>query len=312
MKRLRLTVITETISPYRIPVFNALAKRREIDLHVMFLSETDSSTRQWRVYREEIRFSYEVLPSWRKRIGKFNLLLNQDVAGALDRAAPHVIVCGGYNYVASWQAIHWAKRHGVPFYLWCESTTRDRRNEFTLIEAMKKKFLRHCAGFVAPGQAALDYLQRCGAAPEKIHIARNAVDTELFARLGQAARNNAGRLRAELGLPARYFLFVGRLVRQKGVMDLVRAYQRLPWELREKVGLVFTGNGPLRAELETAARTIYPGHVHFAGFIHREQLPSYYSLAECLVLPTHTDPWGLVVNEGMACGLPVICTTVAG
>ena len=55
-----------------------------------------------------------------------------------------------------------------------------------------------------------------------------------------------------------------------------------------------------------------PGAVYFAGFVHRDELASYYALAECLVLPTHTDPWGLVVNEAMACGLPIICTDIAG
>ena len=68
----------------------------------------------------------------------------------------------------------------------------------------------------------------------------------------------------------------------------------------------------MRAELESRARDIHPGRVHFAGFVHRDELAAYYALAECFVFPTRTDPWGLVVNEAMACGLPVICTRVAG
>jgi len=70
----RLVIITELIAPYRIPVFNALAKRPELELHVIFLSRTDGSMRQWRVYENEINFSYQVLPSWRRRVGKFNVL----------------------------------------------------------------------------------------------------------------------------------------------------------------------------------------------------------------------------------------------
>ena len=68
----------------------------------------------------------------------------------------------------------------------------------------------------------------------------------------------------------------------------------------------------MRAELEALARDLYPGTVHFAGFVERDGLVPYYSLADCIVLPTYTDTWGLVVNEAMACGLPVICTHVAG
>jgi len=55
-----------------------------------------------------------------------------------------------------------------------------------------------------------------------------------------------------------------------------------------------------------------PGIIQFLGFVHREELPEIYALAEGLIFPTHSDPWGLVVNEAMACGLPVIVTSVAG
>ena len=95
--RRRLTIITEIIAPYRVPVFNVLAEHPEIDLHVIFLAETDPTQRQWLVYKNEIRFSYEVLPSWRRRMRKQNLLVNWGVTDALRRAAPDVIVCGGYN-----------------------------------------------------------------------------------------------------------------------------------------------------------------------------------------------------------------------
>jgi glycosyltransferase involved in cell wall biosynthesis len=57
---------------------------------------------------------------------------------------------------------------------------------------------------------------------------------------------------------------------------------------------------------------IHPGRVDFVGFLQREQLARCYALAEMFVLPTHSDTWGLVVNEAMACGLPIVCTDVAG
>lgn len=308
----RLVILTEIIAPYRIPVFNALATRADIDLHVVFLSRTDASTRQWRIYENEIRFSYEVLPCWRRRIGKYNLLLNANVNGALHAAAPEVVICGGYNYFASWQAMNWAKRNAVPFLLWSESTASDSRHELFAVEWLKQKFLSNCDGFIVPGRSAQEYLQPFVNGSRRTFLARNAVDIDLFATKCARVQQSADRLRAELALPARYFLFVGRLVNSKGVFDLVRAYAALPAVLRSQVSLVFAGAGPMRAELEASAREIYPGTVHFAGFIQRDDLASYYALAECLVMPTHTDPWGLVVNEAMACGLPVICTNVAG
>jgi glycosyltransferase involved in cell wall biosynthesis len=308
----RLVILTEIIAPYRIPVFNSLAARNEIDLHVIFLSETDTSTRQWHVYAHEIRFSYEVLPCWRKRIGKYNLLLNTNVTAALQIANPDVVVCGGYNYLAAWQAMSWTKHNGVPFLLWSESTARDSRKHHFPVEWLKQKFLRDCDGFVVPGQSAREYLQSFISPSRPVFLARNAVDIELFATKCTTAQKAADRLRGELALPPRYFLFVGRLVRSKGVFDLLAAYASLSANLRSEIGLVFAGDGSARAELESSARDIYPGGVQFAGFIQRDDLATYYALAECLVMPTHTDPWGLVVNEAMACGLPVICTNVAG
>jgi glycosyltransferase involved in cell wall biosynthesis len=64
--------------------------------------------------------------------------------------------------------------------------------------------------------------------------------------------------------------------------------------------------------LQEEAVAISPGVVRFAGFAQREQLATYYALAEMLVLPTYADTWGLVVNEAMACGLPVILSRAAG
>ncbi|MBV9572614.1 MAG: glycosyltransferase family 4 protein [Acidobacteriales bacterium] len=119
-------------------------------------------------------------------------------------------------------------------------------------------------------------------------------------------------IRKSLGLPSRFFLFAGRLVQEKGVFDLLDTYKRMPPKLRESVALVFAGNGAARRQLEDSARSISPGSVYFPGFLQREQLASYYALAEALVLPTHSDPWGLVVNEAMACGLPVIVSSAAG
>ncbi len=101
MKR-RLVILSEIIAPYRIPVFNALARHEGIDLHVIFLAESDPELRDWLVYKDEINFSYQVLPSWRRRFAGHNLLLNRGLKAALQQAAPDVILCGGYNYLASW------------------------------------------------------------------------------------------------------------------------------------------------------------------------------------------------------------------
>src|SRR3954467_8701717 len=115
---MKLVVVTEIIAPYRIPVFNALAHRSGLDLHVIFMAENDPTLRQWPVYKDEIKFSWQVLPSWRWRVSGYYPLFNLRISRALRKAAPHAILCGGYNYLASWQSWRWARRHQVPFLVW--------------------------------------------------------------------------------------------------------------------------------------------------------------------------------------------------
>ena len=308
----RLVIITEIIAPYRIPLFNDLAKTPNVDLHVIFLAETDPALRQWQVYTDEIRFSYEVLRSARRRIGRYNALLNFGVGNALAKARADVILCGGYNYIASWQAQHWARSHGTPFFLWSESNTQDMRRYHALVEMLKGKFLRRCTGFVVPGRSASEFLQTHDVSSERIFTAVNAVDNDLFAGVASAARQNASQLRKELGLPLRYFLYAGRLVREKGIFELLAAYATLDEQTRDQIGVVFVGDGASKTELEAQASSVSRGMVKFIGFAHRERLAEYYALADALVLPTYSDTWGLVVNEAMACGLPVIVSRAAG
>jgi glycosyltransferase involved in cell wall biosynthesis len=308
----RVVIITEIIAPYRIPVFNALAQHDGIDLHVIFLAENDRTQRQWLVYKDEIRFSYEVLASWRRRFSRHSFLLNWGAKTALKRAAPDLIVCGGYNHVAAWQSLSWARRNGVPFSLWAESTTKDLRGGHAWSEFLKTKFLRGCNSFVVPGKSSVEYLRSYGVPAERILTAPNAVDTQIFAHRAAVIRRDAATHRQALRLPNRFFLFAGRLVREKGIFDLLRAYGALSPELREKMGLVFVGDGSARSALRKRAEAINPGCVQLVGFAQREYLAAYYALAEIFVFPTHTDPWGLVVNEAMACGLPVISSDAAG
>lgn len=311
MKR-RVLLLTEIIAPYRIPVFNALAVRDELDLHVIFLSETDPTLRQWFVHKDEIQFTYEVLPSIRRRVGNYNLLLNRGLTKVLRRTRPEVIICGGYNYVAAWLALRWANRNKIPFVLWTESTSLDQRGHHSWIEAMKRRFLARCRAFLVPGLSSRNYLHELGVADDSIFTAPNAMDLRLFTEVSRAAKLKAAKIRQDFSLPVRYFLNVGRFVPLKGVLELVEAYAKLDPEVRANFGLVLVGDGELKQALTRRASLITPGTVRFPGFLQKDRLPEIYALADAFVFPTLSDPWGFVVNEAMACGLPIIASDVAG
>jgi glycosyltransferase involved in cell wall biosynthesis len=308
----RLVVITEIIAPYRVPVFNSLAANGDVDLHVVFLAETDPQLRQWTIPKDEIRFSYSVLPSFRLRLGNRSLLVNRGLDRALRLARPDAIICGGYNYPSAWQAAFWARKRRIPFLLWTESNAADRRRRSALVEYLKRKFLGLCRGFVVAGESSKSYLQQLGSPAERIFKAPDAVDNELFTQGARIARANLTAVRQRIDVPERYFLNVGRLIRAKGVLDLLEAYANLDEEIRAAVGLVFVGEGDAKAELVRRAALIRPGTVKFSGFVQKQQLAEFYALADAFVFPTLSDPWGLVVNEAMACSLPVIASNVAG
>jgi glycosyltransferase involved in cell wall biosynthesis len=196
--------------------------------------------------------------------------------------------------------------------LWSESTAWDRRRGYLLVEFMKARFLKLCSAFVVPGRSSFEYLGDLGIEPQRIFRAPNAVDTALFLNLAEAARRNESQVRSRHHLPSRYFLYVGRLVKDKGVFELLEAYAELEAEIRCNIGLVFAGTGSDSRKLVEQAAKISPGAIQFPGFVHREELPEIYAFADALIFPTHSDPWGLVVNEAMACNLPVIITSVAG
>ena len=195
-KCVRVALLTEIIAPYRIPVFNALARHEGIQLHVIFLAETDPTQRRWLVYKDEIEFSYEVLPAWRRRWGRRHVLLNRGVWAALERFRPNSILCGGYNYPAFWQALAWAKFHSTHFAAWIESTSRDQRSPGVLAAFIKRQFVRNCNAFAVPGKSAFEYVRSMGVPAERIHTAPNAVDNRRFANLARPVREREAQCRA--------------------------------------------------------------------------------------------------------------------
>lgn len=279
---------------------------------MLFLSETDPSLRQWEVYKEELEFKYDVLPSWRRRFGAYNVLINREVFSTLNKIRPDAVLCGGYNYLASWQAAYWARTHAKPLLLWSESTALDKRQAHRSVELLKTRFLSLCRAFVVPGKSSFEYLEDFGIPGQSIFGAPNAVDVALFSTSADEARRNEFEVRTRHSLPLRYVLYVGRMVRAKGIFDLLDAYAQMDTEIRARVGLVFVGDGIDRNELVERASQISAGTIQFHGFVQREGLAEFYALADGLIFPTLSDPWGLVVNEAMSCGLPIVATRVAG
>jgi colanic acid/amylovoran biosynthesis glycosyltransferase len=127
--------------------------------------------------------------------------------------------------------------------------------------------------------------------------------------MGAAERHS---LRRALGVRGVTFAYVGRLYLQKGLSFLVDAFAALQTRESQEVSLMIVGDGPDEAVLRSRCETKKLRNVTFCGFQDAETLPRFYAASDAFVFPTLGEPFGLVVLEAMASGLPVIATTTSG
>ena len=273
----RVALLTEIPAPYRIPLFNALADR--VDLDVVFLAHSNPQ-RLYRLHEDELRFRWRVLPGADVTIAGRWVVLNRGVLRAVRDS--DALLLGGWNQPAFWTALATRK----PAYVWVESTLADSGGA----GALKRMFARRATGFVVPGRAAEEYVHTL-APSARVAIAPNAVDNELFAS-GVAREDVEGVC----------ILYVGRLAKEKGVDVLLHAARGLD------ATVVLAGTGPE----EQALRAIAPEGTRFLGNVERDDLPAWYATADVLVLPSLAEPWGMPLNEGAAAGLPLVSTDAAG
>ena len=295
----RAAVITEIIAPYRIPVFNALNDLLDGGLHVVFINETEGR-RSWPVYREEIRFSYEVLGGLRFNVpyrgDSQPVYLARPVIGRLERGRFDSVLVGGWNHLECYQALAWCRARRRRFVFWSETPLLGELPARPLRTVLKRAVVARADAFAVPGPSAARNLAALGADPARIHEAPNAVDNEFWS-VGPSEP------------PSRELttlLLVGRLVASKGVDVAIRAFGAS--RLSDTAELLIAGDGPERAALE---RLAVPG-VRFLGEQDRLGLRALYHSADLLVFPSRYDPWGLVVNEAACAGLPTIGSDGAG
>jgi glycosyltransferase involved in cell wall biosynthesis len=289
----RVTLITEVATPFRTPLFGALADK--VELTVLFLGASDPR-RAYRIEDEEMRFVHHVLPGRELRRGGAWLVVSRGVEAALDKAQPDVVVLGGWNQPAFWRALRWARRRSIPAVVWVESTGSDARGGNALSRRLKLAFLRRCAACIVPGSASAAYLLALGVPAERIATAPNAVDLSRF-------RDRVAELRRDREEnPRPLVLTAARLSPEKGLDVLLRAADGLDADV------AIAGEGPAGEELRRAA----PANVRFLGHLSQDELATWYARADAFVLPSRSEPWGMVLNEAAAAGLPLVATTAVG
>ena len=224
---------------------------------------------------------------------------------------PHVVNLTGYYDPAQLVVLLYCKLAGIKTILSNESSQQDRTRR-GLKESIKKEIVGSFDGYFCFGKTSVDYLLQLDAEKSKILANKGAVvDNETLLGTYQKAKLNRQQQLAALRMRPRNFIFVGRLVEIKNLRTLLESYQNLT-DNNGQWGLIFLGEGIQKAELQALANTHQTEGVVFLDGQPWYKVPEYLALADVLVLPSWSEPWGLVVNEAMVCGLPAVASAVCG
>lgn len=244
---------------------------------------------------------------------------NARVAAAVERALtelnPDVICVNGYSLLPNLVALQWAAAHSIPVVMCSESNRLDSdRNRVK--EWVKRRVIGLSSAGMAGGRPQADYLVELGLPKETVFSGYDAVDNSHFCKGSETARRRDDELRRELKLPARYFIACSRFAGKKNIPRLIEAfalYKKRSSKSQKIWDLVIVGDGELRPLIEEVVQRFGVIHsVHLVGAKPYDVLPAYYALAGALIHASTTEQWGLVVNEAMASGLPVLVSNRCG
>lgn len=262
-------------------------------------------------------YPYQVVRAARDRdsvaTGRFWGLGMPDVTAALVATRPDAVVVPGWQSAAYVRALVACRLRGIPTlyrgdtHLGSAPAGVRRR----LWSAKNRLALQLFDAYLAVGTRSREFLLAHGADPDRIVSSPHAVDGELFARQpmanGQQAAARVGARRS-LGLAEHAFvaMFVGKLDPVKRPLDLIAAAAKCGG-----VDVLMVGAGPMEHECRESVRRAGVPTV-FAGFVDQPSLPRLFAAADCLVLPSESETWGLVVNEALSAGVPCVVSSSVG
>lgn len=256
--------------------------------------------------------------------GRFFGLVNPAIWGLIRRGGFDVVAfLTGYGCMTFWIGLFAAKTAGIPVMMGTDAVEMGSAWggwwwKRWLKPPLVRSIYRSADVVTAPSSATCDFLRSLGVPGDRIVLNHYTVDNEFFA--ARAASADRAALRRGMGIPenAVVAVYCAKLVSWKRPMDLLQAFaratdNRAAGSFPSPAFLVFAGDGAERMALEHAADSLgIAERVRFLGFVNQSQLPGIYASSDFLVLPSQHEPWGLVVNEAMACGLPAVVSDRVG
>ncbi|MFC2336618.1 MAG: glycosyltransferase family 4 protein [Negativicutes bacterium] len=311
---MRTVLFHNIMSPYKTLLFNALTAKWEGDLSICYFALT-SVLRDWRIDEGKLLYPYTVLnrqkkweeiPSWKLSLQAFWYAW---------RSRAECFILGEYSSLPYWFVWGYGVLAGKKVAAIVESQEADHIRKGWK-EKIKRLFLSRCFRVIVAGKKHKAYVKKLGVPEERIVVMGGVggVDHGIYdfflKKYDTAEKRRA--LFAFLGIQVRpYFVYVGRFSPEKNLLSLLRVYEKVACE-EKGWGLLLVGSGPQEADLRGYVMEHHLAHVVFPGFVQQERLPLYYLVSQVFVLPSLSEPWGLVVDEALALGRPVIVSGRCG
>ncbi len=301
----RLLYLVSHPIQYQAPLLRRVAAEKGIALRVVFGSVTAAGIHAEPDFGVDVAWDVPLLEGY-DSVALTATSLEREIAGA-DALWIH-----GWQYRWQRRALALAAGNRVPVLMrgenWAGAMPDPPGPLGWAKRAWRRTVFRRCRAFLAIGSRNRAYYREHGVADETIFDMPYAIDNDDFAARAAAATARQHALRQELGLAPdrRIILFAGKLMPRKRPDLLIAAWKAAPWG-GPLPALVMVGDGVLRDTLRREA----PDAV-WAGFRNQSELPALYGLADLLVVPSEREPWGLVVNEAMACGTAVVASDQVG
>ncbi|TDB64672.1 glycosyltransferase family 4 protein [Arundinibacter roseus] len=259
---------------------------------------------------EQIPYKYPYVVLFNKSLDSVTFFeRTRSIFKAFNSFKPDVLNITGYFDWAQVLLLFYARLCGVKVVLSSESSQVDKTRSF-LKETIKKIIVHRANAFFCFGNTSVSYLKSLGISDQKIAVRKAAVvDNERIKK-----RYLSVKAQEKSDCETHYFVFVGRLAPEKNLLILLKAYQTFLNQIGNTVpwGLLFVGDGPDRKPMEDFAKANSLSKVKFTGAVGWQEVPEWLAKADVLILPSHSEPWGLVVNEAMICGMPVLVSKNCG
>ena len=288
--------ITNVAVPYRVDFFNEISQY--VHLEVIYEQSIEQQTHRdasWFV-KKDLKYDVISIRNKSNRISYFKLFKE------LRKHRNSVVFMMGYSRPVARAALIWLKLHKIPYVLTCDGGFV--RNESFIKRSIKRFFISGASLYLSTADESDAFFQYYGADKNSI---KRIPFTTLFERdilSIPPTMNEKIEIRKELNIPEkRVIISVGQFIYRKGYDVLLNACKYID----SSYGVYIIGSDATKEYLDMREQ-LDLRNVHFVGFKSKEELKKYYMAADLFVLPTREDVWGLVINEAMANGLPVIST----